>query len=63
MQKVIDYVKSAIVEIKKVSWPTKKEITHYTILVIIISLLVAAVLGALDYVFNLAIQAILTKKV
>ncbi len=38
MEKIIAYFKSAWAEIKKVSWPTKKETYNYTLLVIGISL-------------------------
>ena len=44
---------------KKVTWPTKKETYHYTLLIIGISLGVALFLGLLDYIFNLGIQAML----
>ena len=37
---------------KKVAWPTKKETTKHTLLVIGISLGVAAFLGAFDYLFS-----------
>lgn len=62
MEKIVNYIKSAIAEMKKVTWPTKKETTQYTILVIIISLGIAALLGGFDYLFNLGIQAILTRQ-
>ena len=41
-----------IAEMKKVTWPTKKQTQNYTYLVIGISLSVAAFLGALDYLFT-----------
>ena len=62
MEKLVNYVKSAIAEMKKVTWPTKKETTQYTILVIIISLGIAALLGGLDYIFSMGVQAILTRQ-
>ena len=62
MEKIVNYVKSAIAEMKKVTWPTKKETTQYTILVIIISLGIAALLGAFDYIFSMGVQAILTRQ-
>ena len=52
MGKIINYVRASTEEMKKVTWPTKKEATNYTILVIGVSLAVAAFLGALDYIFN-----------
>ncbi len=53
MEKINNYIKASFVEIKKVTWPSKKETYRYTILVIIISLAVAAFLGVLDYFFNI----------
>jgi len=50
--KLVDYIKSSIEEMKKVTWPTKKEVYSYTSLVIAISLGLAIFLGALDYVFS-----------
>ena len=47
---------------KKVTWPTKKEAYNYTILVIGISLAVAAFLGALDYIFTIALEFFITNK-
>ncbi len=48
-------------EIKKVTWPTKKETYEYTILVIGLSLALAALLGAFDYVFSWGLQTILNR--
>lgn len=52
MNKLAEYVKSSINEMRKVTWPTKKETYSYTLMVIGISLAVAAFLGSLDYVFG-----------
>jgi preprotein translocase subunit SecE len=46
--KLINYIKESKDELKKVVWPSRKETTKYTLLVIGISLGVAAFLGALD---------------
>ena len=59
MNKLTKYINDSISEMKKVTWPTKKETYNYTILVIGISLAVAAFLGALDYIFNLGLQSII----
>lgn len=37
---------------KKVNWPTRKETLRYTLIVIGVSIAVAAFLGALDFVFT-----------
>jgi len=62
MEKIVNYLKASLAEIRKVAWPTKKETTQYTILVIALSLLVAALLGGLDFVFNWIIQKLLTRQ-
>ena len=59
MGKLGDYIKGSIVEMKKVTWPTKKETQNYTYLVIGISLAVAAFLGALDYIFSFVLEFLL----
>ncbi len=57
--RIIDYVKASAEEMKKVTWPTKKETYNYTLLVIGISLAIAAFLGALDYIFNVGLGLII----
>ncbi|MFZ2310865.1 MAG: preprotein translocase subunit SecE [Patescibacteria group bacterium] len=59
MNKLTSYIKGSVEEMKKVTWPTKKETYHYTLLIIGISLGIALFLGLLDYIFNLGIQALL----
>lgn len=61
MGKFDNYIKESIAELKKVTWPTKKETYRYTFLVLTISLLVAVFLGALDYLFNLGFTNLIIK--
>jgi preprotein translocase subunit SecE len=61
MNKLFNYIKESIVEMKKVTWPTKKETRNYTILVIGISIGVALFLGLLDYIFTTGFQLIMNK--
>jgi len=61
MNKILNYIKASIEEMKKVTWPTKKETSNHTMLVIGVSLAVAAFLGALDYIFNWALELIINK--
>jgi preprotein translocase subunit SecE len=60
--RLVRYIKDSYVEMKKVTWPTRKETIRITIVVIIISLSVAAFLGLLDYIFSLGIKEIITMK-
>jgi preprotein translocase subunit SecE len=61
MAKITEYLKGSIEEMKKVTWPTKKEAKNYTLLVIGISLGVAAFLGLLDYIFNFGVEKIISR--
>ena len=60
MNKIINYIKASIEEMKKVTWPTKKETYNYTVLVIFISLGVALFLGVLDLIFNKGLEYLIT---
>lgn len=56
MKAIFRFLKEARVELARVSWPTKKEIVRYTVLVIVISLLVALFLGTLDFFFGFLVE-------
>jgi preprotein translocase subunit SecE len=60
--RLVRYIRDSYAEMKKVTWPTRKETIKITIVVIIISLSVAAFLGLLDYIFSLGIKEIITMK-
>jgi len=57
--KLIDYIKGSRLELKQVTWPTRAETTRFTILVIAISIAVAAFLGILDFIFTSLLEVIL----
>jgi preprotein translocase subunit SecE len=59
ISKITTYIKDSITELKKVAWPTKKETTNYTLLVIGISLALAAFIGIIDYILSLGIQQVI----
>lgn len=61
MNKLSNYVKESVAEMKKVTWPTKKETYNYTLLVIGISIGVAIFLGILDYIFTIGFEFFITK--
>jgi preprotein translocase subunit SecE len=61
MSKLTEYIKGSIAEMKKVTWPTKKEAQNYTMLVIGISVGVAVFLGLLDFIFSYGLEKIITR--
>lgn len=60
-KKIGQYLKDSIQELKKVTWPTKRQITIYTIVVIAMSIAVAIYFGILDYFFNWLLETIIKK--
>jgi len=59
--KAADYIKETKVELKHVTWPTRKQAIMYTVLVILVSVVVALLLGLFDYIFSLGIKQLLVK--
>lgn len=46
---IVKYFREVVSEVKKVSWPNTKELTNYTIIVVVLILIFAAVIGVLDF--------------
>lgn len=59
MNTILQFLREAYAELARVKWPTREQTIQYTVLVIIISLLTAALLGILDFVFRGAVQEFL----
>ncbi|MEA3272895.1 MAG: preprotein translocase subunit SecE [Patescibacteria group bacterium] len=59
-KKIINYVIESKRELQKVVWPTKKETTKYTMLVIGISIAVATFFGIIDFFFSLGLENLLS---
>ncbi|MBU0731642.1 preprotein translocase subunit SecE [Patescibacteria group bacterium] len=55
------YLKESREELKKVSWPTRKDTLKGTYTVLVFTLIVAVFLGVLDYFFNLGLEEFLTR--
>jgi len=49
MANPIQFVREAWSELKKVVWPTRREVIRITFAVIVLSLIVAAFLGGIDF--------------
>lgn len=57
--KLLTYFKETRAEFKHVAWPTRKQAILYTVVVIAISLITAAYLGAFDYVFTTLLKLVI----
>jgi len=51
-KKGIEFLKEVRLELKRVTWPTRKEAIRLTLIVIGFGLVVAAFLGGLDFLFS-----------
>ena len=59
LNKIIKYIKDSKEELKKVVWPSRKELLNHSLLVIGISLGVAAFLGIIDYILTQILNLII----
>lgn len=60
-QKIIDFLREVKVEMKRVNWPSKEETIKYTLMVILITLIVAVFLGTLDFFFTAILNKIILR--
>ncbi len=55
-----EFIREVKIELKKVTWPTRKQTTGTTIVVILFVFVVAAFLGLFDYSLSKLVQVVLT---
>lgn len=61
MNKVIQYFQEVRLELAKVTWPRRNEVIKLTLIVLIISGLVGAYVGGLDFILTKVLETALTK--
>ncbi len=54
-----NFVREARAELKKVTWPTRKQIWYWTLIVIIFTLVVSLYLGVVDFLLAWLFSALL----
>ncbi|MDY0091999.1 MAG: preprotein translocase subunit SecE [Candidatus Vecturithrix sp.] len=59
MRRLLQFLKEARLELKKVSWPTRKELVGSTTIVIVVSVLFGVFLGLLDIIFFHSVYGLL----
>ncbi len=52
VNKVTKFLRDARAELRKVTWPNRKELTTYTIVVIAITIIVSLFVGPADWLFS-----------
>ena len=59
MSKFTEYIKETKTELKHVVWPSRQQTIFYTIIVVVLSVLIAYFLGVFDFIFLQALKGII----
>jgi len=60
--KISNFLKESWLEAKKVNWPNKNEVLRYTVLVIVVSVILALFLGGTDFLFTKLLNWVILRK-
>jgi len=60
MSKIIEYFKETKIELKHVIWPNRQQTICYSLIVIVLSILIAYLLGVFDFIFLQGLQKIIS---
>ncbi|MFN8459929.1 MAG: preprotein translocase subunit SecE [Anaerolineae bacterium] len=60
---VVKYFKDTRAELRKVSWPTREETQNLTLIIVGVTVAMAAFLGILDYVFQIIVGGVISGNV
>lgn len=58
MSKITQYLKETKTELKHVIWPSRRQTIFYTVIVIVLSMVIAYLLGVFDFIFLQGLQTI-----
>jgi preprotein translocase subunit SecE len=58
MKKIITFFQESFGELKKVTWPSREEVTASTKVVLVSTLIIAIALGIVDYLLFLAVDVL-----
>jgi preprotein translocase subunit SecE len=58
MKKVIQFARESVAELRKVVWPSREDVVSSVKVVLVSTVLIAAVLGIVDLLLLLGIQAL-----
>ena len=59
--KIKDFFNGVWIELKKVSWPTKKELVDSTVVVIVSVMILGIYIAAVDQIWSIFIKLVLRK--
>jgi preprotein translocase subunit SecE len=56
VERVVTYLREVRIELSRVNWPTRLELTRMSIVVLIVLLVMAIYLGTFDYIYTVVIK-------
>ncbi|MFT4122579.1 MAG: preprotein translocase subunit SecE [Microbacteriaceae bacterium] len=56
--RIVLFIRQVIGELKKVVTPTRRELASYTVVVLVFVIVMMAIVGALDWLFSLAVNVV-----
>jgi len=60
MNKSLKYLHEAKQELQKVAWPTQKQTVRYSIIIVVISVILAIYFGFADFLLNLGLEKLIS---
>lgn len=60
MSKLTEYFKETKTELKHVIWPSRNQTLYYTLIVIVLSVVVAYYLGIFDFIFSKGLEKLIS---
>jgi preprotein translocase subunit SecE len=61
MKAIPNFLNEVKVELSKVTWPTREEVTKLTLTVFLVSGILGVYVGGLDYLFTTLLTKVITK--
>ena len=59
--KIVDFFKGVLSELKKVNWPTRRETIYLTLIVIVSTGIATALFSGIDWALSKALELIVSK--
>ena len=60
-QKISSFFKEVYVELRKTNWLSSSEVLRYTLIVLAVTIIIAAFLGGLDFLFSSLLKNFILK--
>ncbi|MBP6883623.1 MAG: preprotein translocase subunit SecE [Candidatus Pacebacteria bacterium] len=60
MSKITEYLKETKTESRHVIWPSRAQTIFYTLIVVVLSIVIAYLLGLFDFIFSKGLEKIIS---